>query len=114
MTCPGGSGEHLTVGPLAVFLRAADRPVSNREVQMLFVGDDWAEDHHDVEVVDEDGRRLAWARLPEGIAGLPRLYELIAEHLTDEDVGPGTGFVVLAASRGEPVASITARGPSVD
>ena len=23
---------------------------------MLFVGNDWAEDHHDVEVVDEQGR----------------------------------------------------------
>ena len=26
---------------------------------MLFVGDDWAEDHHDVEMVDEAGRLLA-------------------------------------------------------
>lgn len=25
---------------------------------MLFVGDDWARDHHDVELVDEDGKRL--------------------------------------------------------
>ncbi|SDL89098.1 hypothetical protein SAMN05421874_1321, partial [Nonomuraea maritima] len=25
----------------------------------LFVGDDWAEDHHDVEVMDGSGRRLA-------------------------------------------------------
>lgn len=23
---------------------------------MLFVGDDWAEDHHDVEIVDDAGR----------------------------------------------------------
>ena len=36
---------------------------------MLLVDDDWAEDHHDVEVQDEDGRRLARARSPEGIAG---------------------------------------------
>src|SRR4051812_28445644 len=50
---------------------------------MLFVGDDWAEDHHDVEVQDESGRRLARARLPEGIAGLSsRLHELLAEHLS--------------------------------
>ena len=34
---------------------------------MLFVGDDWAEDHHDVEVMDASGRRLARARLPEGM-----------------------------------------------
>jgi hypothetical protein len=35
----------------------------------LLVGDDWAEDHHDVEVLDAAGRRLARARLPEGVAG---------------------------------------------
>ena len=23
---------------------------------MLFVGDDWAEDHHDIEIVDDDGQ----------------------------------------------------------
>ncbi|MBL7523096.1 transposase, partial [Frankia sp. CNm7] len=43
---------------------------------MLFVGDDWAEDHHDVEVQDETGRRLAKARLPEGLTGITRLHEL--------------------------------------
>ena len=45
---------------------------------MWFVGEDWAEGHHDVEVQDGSGRRLAWARLPEGVAGLARLHELIA------------------------------------
>jgi hypothetical protein len=60
---------------------------------MLFVGDDWAEDHHDVEVQDQDGRRLARARLPEGIAGLTRLHELLAEHLDEDDVDPTSGFV---------------------
>jgi hypothetical protein len=34
---------------------------------MLFVGDDWAEDHHDIEIVNEQGRRLARRRLSEGI-----------------------------------------------
>jgi len=32
---------------------------------MLFLGDDWAEDHHDVELVDE-----ARQRLPEGVDGI--------------------------------------------
>ena len=36
----------------------------------LFVGDDWAEDHHDVEVMDEAGKVLAKRRLPEGVAGM--------------------------------------------
>jgi hypothetical protein len=48
---------------------------------MLFLGDDWAEDHHDVELVDDAGRRLARRRLPEGVDGITRLHALIAEHL---------------------------------
>ena len=36
----------------------------------LFVGDDWAEDHHGVEVMDEAGKVLARKRLPEGAAGM--------------------------------------------
>ncbi|MBK9739326.1 MAG: hypothetical protein IPO93_07405 [Actinobacteria bacterium] len=34
------------------------------EKRVLFVGDDWAEAHHDVEIVDENGRVLARRRLP--------------------------------------------------
>ena len=47
---------------------------------MLFVGDDWAEDHHDVELVDETGRRLTKARLPEGLEGITRLHAMIGAH----------------------------------
>lgn len=50
----------------------------------LFVGDDWAEDHHDVEVMDSTGRRLAKARLPEGVAGMTRLHTLIGEAAGDQ------------------------------
>ena len=32
---------------------------------MLFVGDDWAEDHHDIELQDEAGRVLGRAKVPE-------------------------------------------------
>jgi hypothetical protein len=41
---------------------------------MLFVGDDWAKDHHDVEIVDDTGRVLARRRLPEGPGGITRLH----------------------------------------
>jgi len=54
---------------------------------MLFVGDDWAEDHHDVEIVDETGRTLARRRFPEGLAGITRLHALIGEQLP-EPAGP--------------------------
>jgi len=86
---------------------------------MLFVGDDWAEDHHDIEIQDEDGHRLARARLPEGIAGLSRLHELIAEHLTDDDVDAGTGFVApnvmigIESDRGTWVSALVAAGYQV-
>jgi transposase len=55
--------------------------VSTLEARMIWVGDDWAEDHHDVELLDDDGRRLARARLPEGLEGISRLHALIAEHM---------------------------------
>ena len=86
---------------------------------MLFVGDDWAEDHHDIEVQDDEGRRLARARLPEGIVGLARLHELIAEHLTDDDVDPETGFVAqsvligIETDRGTWVSALVAAGYQV-
>jgi hypothetical protein len=51
---------------------------------MLLVGDDWAEDHHDVELMDEAGRTLARARLPEGAAGMARLHAMIGEQLGDD------------------------------
>jgi len=50
----------------------------------LFVGDDWAEDHHDVELMNEQGRVLARKRLPEGAAGMARLHELIGEQLGED------------------------------
>jgi hypothetical protein len=55
---------------------------------VLFVGDDWAEDHHDLEVEDDQGRVLARRRVGEGIAGMVKLHELVAEFLGDDD-GPG-------------------------
>jgi len=66
---------------------------------MLFVGDDWAEDHHDIEVQDDEGRRLARAWLPEGIAGLARLHMLIAEHLSEDDIDAETGVVAQRVRR---------------
>jgi transposase len=50
----------------------------------VWVGDDWAQDHHDVELVGADGRRRARARLPEGLEGISLLHALIARHMPDE------------------------------
>jgi transposase len=53
----------------------------------LFVGDDWAEDHHDVEVMDEAGKVLARRRLPEGAAGMAQLHGLVGGLLGQEADG---------------------------
>jgi hypothetical protein len=52
---------------------------------VIFVGDDWPENHHDPYVVDQAGNRLAARRLPEGLAGVRQLHKLIAEHADEPD-----------------------------
>jgi transposase len=51
---------------------------------VLFIGDDWAEDHHDIELVDDQGRVLERKRFPEGIDGIAGLHALVAEHLPED------------------------------
>jgi len=79
---------------------------------VLFVGDDWAEDHHDVEVQDQTGRRLGKARLPEGVGGIARLHELIAG-FAGEDTRPEQVLVGIETDRGPWVAALVAAGYSV-
>jgi transposase len=88
-------------------------------VIVLFVGDDWAEDHHDLEVQDETGRRLARARLPEGVDGVARLHALLAEHLSEHWADPQTGsvghrvHVGIETDRGAWVSALVAAGYQV-
>jgi hypothetical protein len=57
--------------------------VKEEVVALIFVGNDWAEDHHDVHVMNEAGRKLVARRLPEGAAGVSAFHALIAEHAAD-------------------------------
>jgi transposase len=79
---------------------------------LLLVGDDWAEDHHDVELQDETGRRLVRSRLPEGVAGMARLHALIGEHL-EEDADPEQVVVGIETDRGPWVQALVAAGYTV-
>jgi transposase len=78
----------------------------------LFVGDDWAEDHHDVEVMNEAGKVLAKRRLPEGVAGMARLHELIGEHL-GEDADGAEVVAGIETDHGPWVAVLVAAGYTV-
>jgi Transposase len=56
----------------------------------LFVGIDWAEDHHDLCVMGVDGRVAVKGRVSNDLAGLARVHDLIAsgvpDGVEDEDV----------------------------
>jgi transposase len=75
----------------------------------LFVGDDWAEDHHDVEVMDEGGKVLARRRLSEGVAGIGDLHALVGAQL-GQDADGAEVVVGIETDRGPWVAALVAAG----
>ena len=81
----------------------------------LYAGDDWAEDHHDVELMAAGGRRLARARLPEGVAGIARLHAMIGEQLGEDADEEDAGQVAIGieTDRGPWVAALIAAGYTV-
>lgn len=52
---------------------------------MIFVGVDWAEAHHDVCVLDAQGKVLGRKRILDSLAGVGELHALVADHLGDDD-----------------------------
>jgi transposase len=76
---------------------------------VILVGDDWSEDHHDVYVMDEAGKRLGSRRLPEGLAGISKLHELIAAHATQ----PEQVVIGIEIDRGLWVSALSAAGYQV-
>jgi len=78
----------------------------------LFVGDDWAEDHHDVEVMDQAGKVLAKKRLPEGVAGIAQLHELIGRCMGEDDQDAEV-VIGIETDRGPWVAALVAAGYTV-
>ena len=78
----------------------------------LYVGDDWAEDHHDVEVMNEAGKVLAKKRLPEGAAGMSQLHGLIGRHVP-EDADDAEVVIGIETDRGPWVAALIAAGYTV-
>src|ERR1700730_14740602 len=79
------------------------------ESEMIFVGVDWAEAHHDVWVQDDAGARLGGGRLPEGIEGVARFHDLVGRFIeTPEEVVVG-----IETDRGLFVSALVAAGYEV-
>ncbi|WP_344515461.1 IS110 family transposase [Dactylosporangium maewongense] len=81
---------------------------------MMWIGDDWAEDHHDIEIQGDGGRRLVRARLPEGLEGITRLHALIAESMPASwvqlDPVQAAGRVRIGIDRGAWVQALRGAG----
>jgi transposase len=76
----------------------------------VFCGIDWAEGHHDIALVDRDGKLLAHQRVSDDAPGLARLLELLAGHGdTPDDPVP----VAIETPRGLLVACLRATGRKV-
>lgn len=78
---------------------------------LFFLGNDWAEEHHDVELQNEAGKVLARAKLPEGVEGFTRLHTLIGEHVGDGD--DAEVIVGVETERGPWVRALVAAGYTV-
>lgn len=76
---------------------------------MIFVGDDWAEGHHDICVLDEQGKMLAKKRVKEGLEGIRQVHELVAEHADD----PSEVVVGIETDRGLFVQALVVAGYQV-
>lgn len=76
---------------------------------MIFVGDDWAEAHHDICLIGEQGDLLAKKRIPEGLEGIAQFHALIAEHAED----PSDVVIGIETDRGLFVQALVACGYQV-
>ena len=59
---------------------------------MLYVGIDWASDHHDVCLTNDSAQTLAAFRIAHGSEGFERLHRVIKEHQPERTAslgGPG-------------------------
>lgn len=76
----------------------------------VFCGVDWAEDHHDIALVDAGGKQLGKVRISDDAAGFAQLTALLAEHGDSEDAPIP---VAIETSRGLLVACLRATGRPV-
>lgn len=78
-------------------------------MRSVFVGHDWAEDHHDIHIEDSDGAKLHACRLDDGLDGVGRLHGVLAELVED----PAEVLIATEIDRGLFIAAMIAAGYAV-
>ncbi len=73
---------------------------------MVTCGIDWAQDHHDIAIVDAQGLLVAKRRIPESVAGFAELTAMLADAGDPKDLIP----VAIETPRGLLVAALRASG----
>lgn len=76
----------------------------------VYCGIDWSENHHDVALVDQEGKLLVHRRIPDSATGLRELLELLAEH---GDTPDAMVPVAIETGRGLLVSCLVATGRDV-
>jgi transposase len=76
---------------------------------MLFVGVDWAEDHHDICLMDEQGKVLASKRVDDSLHGVAQVHTLLAPWADD----PAQVVIGIETDRGLFVQSLLGSGYQV-
>jgi len=73
---------------------------------MVFLGIDWAEEHHDAWLENEQGEMLGKARIANDVGGVRQLHKLVAEHAHD----PSQVVVGIETDRGLLVSALVGAG----
>lgn len=93
----------LRTGPTCRFIRGT-------MLSKIFCGIDWAEGHHDIALVDQDGTQVAKLRISDDSAGFHALMELLTRH---GDSAENPIPVAIETPRGLLVACLRATGRQI-
>ncbi len=75
----------------------------------VFVGHDWAEDHHDIHIENSEGKRLHHGRLDNGLDGVAAFHAVVAEHADS----PADVLIASETDRGLFITALIATGYEV-
>jgi hypothetical protein len=100
----------LSTGPLASRIVSCANPEQKEhDMHTVFVGHDWAEDHHDIHIESSDGGKLHTCRLDDGLDGVRQFHAVLAKLAED----PAEVLIATETDRGLFITAMVAAGYAV-